>query len=70
MKNLDHAYLPPLSSRCLKSKMILNTSSIPGGISRIEDSNLPREPQRRTGTREKHRTLSIRAEEEKEGREQ
>jgi hypothetical protein len=43
----------------LDSKMILNKSSMPGGISRAENSVLLRAAQRRIGTRERHSTFSI-----------
>ena len=58
VKIFDRAYLP-LSSCRLMNKVMLNRSSMPGGISSVENSVLSSVTQRRTGTREMQRTLSI-----------
>jgi hypothetical protein len=58
VKDRDLAHLPLVQSQ-LDSKMILNKSSMPGGISRAENSVLLRAAQRRIGTRERHSTFSI-----------
>jgi len=57
-KKFSLAHLPLVPPR-FNSKTILNRSPMPGGISRAENSILLRATQRRTGTRERHSTLSI-----------
>jgi len=58
VKNNNTAHLP-LAPPSLHNNTMLNKSSTPGGISRVENSTLLRATQRRTGTSERHRALSI-----------